>query len=336
MSSPNSTPQNEAKSAPDLDLQLQADAQLRAMGVDTGSTTTIKTPDCGRYCSNNIRLSVALCALGFTLRDDAEPVTRVAELYFRKRPTCKLCQRGDRRHDHVDVAFYHAPEPAAGSPITMLKDSNNEPLKFTAVDIEAWWRFRDPDSPSGSKFSIPGFDDSLNAIRRVLECREWLLCIVHGSRRIENAHFNKDQVVTTSIRFASVIRACGFPLVGFEKMPGRGNDRFVFPSRAVKVVDLIHKCHAQEESDPDASIVTAAHDLPYPDRRDDGKDLCIDWMLWALEYHGRLLRKVKAATLMVEIREKGESDMPTVSGEHVCRIHSEMPGTLRREFIEHF
>src|ERR1043166_4431312 len=199
---------------------------------------SLKNPDTGRYASNNIRLSAVLCALGFPLRDDAQPCERIVEYKFKRRANCLACLRNDK-HEHVDIRFWHSPTPIAGAPITQIKHEGKD-LVLSATDVDAWWRYP-------GKYTIIGFDDALNAMRRVFEAREWLAAALKGTRAIVNQRFSRNSVITTSLRFASAIRACGFELLAFEKMPGRENDRFVFPGKAARVVDLIAKCHDSRE-----------------------------------------------------------------------------------------
>src|SRR5581483_5593420 len=107
-----------------------------------------------------------------------------------------------------------------------------------------------------------------------------------------------------------VLRASGFALIGFEKARP---SHFVFPAKAVRVIELLD-CAEQS-------------DKTYSDRRDDGMDLCVDWMLWALKYRDWLARMVSDPNCipMIEMRD----------GEKVLRISSRMPEKLQREWISY-
>jgi hypothetical protein len=232
-----------------------------------------------------------LCCLGFPIRDDAEPVSVTIDVEAQT-PV---------------VIFWHSPEPVPESPVLAVVP----PLTLVAIDVEAWWRYP-------GKFSIPGFDDALSAIRKVFEAREWLLSLIWQQRLIVNQRFSKNAVVTGSLHYASAIKASGFDLIAFEKGPGRGNDRFVFPAKAVKIVELI-----------DAAERTPSHLSPLTSHeRPSDADPCVDWMLWALKYHDRLARMVKqaAAMPMIEMRE----------GDHVMRLNAKMPRALKRDFMRHW
>jgi hypothetical protein len=263
----------------------------------------VKNPDTGRVASNNIRLSAALWALGFPPRLDAQPCERTIEFEFKRRENCAACRRRDK-HEHIDVIFWHAANILPDAPV--LQTSPN----LRAIDVLAWWKYP-------AKYSIEGFDDALTAMRRVFETREWLLQLIKGGRTIVNQHHAKNAIVTGSLRSAAIIKACGFDLIGFENVGAAQvprNCRFIFPAKATRVAELIERSSAK----------SSEH---YSDRRADGRDLCIDWMLWALEYHSRLMQLVRqCGGAMIEMRD----------GERVCRFHSQMPKTLRREVLRHF
>jgi len=249
---------------------------------------TQKSPDGPRFASTNIRLSSALCALGFSLRDDVQPVSVVINV----------------EATNPAITFWHRYEPEPDSAIanaTYVEHGERKPLKIVAIDVQAWWQYP-------GKFSIPGFDDALNAVRRVLEQREWFLKLIFGSCRITNQRFDRNSVVTDSLHTASILKACGYELLAFEKMPGRGNDRFVFPSKCVGIVEQVERYHTP--------------------RRDDGRDSCADWMLSGLRFFDLLARRVREAGAMpmIEMRD----------GNRCAQFSAQMPRTMKREFLRHF
>jgi hypothetical protein len=252
------------------------------------ASITHRSPDGPRFASTNIRMSAALCALGFTIRDDVQPVSVVINV----------------EADHPAITFWHRPDPDPASALanaTYEEHGERKPLKIVAIDVEAWWRYP-------GKFSIPGFDDAINGVRRVLEQREWILQLIFGSRRIANQHFDRNSVVTNSLHTASILKACGFEMLAFEKMPGRGNDRFVFPAKCVGIVEQVERYCSP--------------------RRDDGRDSCADWMLSGLRFFDLLVKRVREAGAMpmIEMRD----------ADRVAQFSSQMPRLMRKEFLRHF
>ncbi|HKP92328.1 MAG TPA: hypothetical protein VJS88_00400 [Chthoniobacterales bacterium] len=249
--------------------------------------TIQKAPDGPRFPSTNIRLSAALCALGFSLRDDVQPVSVVINVEAQS----------------PAITFWHRYEPEPDSALanaTYEEHGEHKPLKIVAIDVLAWWNYP-------GKYSIPGFDDAISAIRRVLEHREWLLALIFGSRRITNQRFDRNSVVTDSLHTASILKACGFELLALEKV-GTRSCRFVFPAKAVGIVEQVERYCSP--------------------RRDDGRDSCADWMLSGLRFFDLLARRVKesAKMPMIEMRD----------GERVAQFSSQMPRTMKREFLRHF
>ncbi|HEX3817542.1 MAG TPA: hypothetical protein VHW03_04570 [Chthoniobacterales bacterium] len=195
-----------------------------------------------RYPSANIRLSAALCAMGFAVKAEAEPCTVTIDVATRRRT----------------VTFWHEPELPPDAPVARTLQ------KLKAIDVDGWWRMP-------GKYSIEGYDDALTAMRRVQEMREWLLGLIHGSRSLPNRAHGRGEVATPSLHIASAIKACGVPVIAYEKKTGL----FVFPKAAVAIAELIGRDAGRE--------TIAKH----------GADLCLDWMLWALKYHDWLLRMVR-------------------------------------------
>jgi hypothetical protein len=166
-----------------------------------------------RYPSSNIRLSAALCAMGFLVRSDAEPCTVTIDVGTSKRI----------------VTFWHDPQISPESPVAVTLP------KLQAVDVDGWWR-------TPGKYSIDGFDDALTAMRLVQQTREWLLSVIHGTIAVPNRARGRGEVATTSLHVASVLKACGQQLIAFEKR----ERRFIFPKPAVLLAELIAKDAGRE------------------------------------------------------------------------------------------
>ena len=255
-----------------------------------------------RYPSRNIRLSAALCALGFAVKHDAEPCTVTIDAITHKRV----------------VTFWHDPVMPPDSAIAL--DLQKRKLEVKAIDIDAWWRTPD-------RYTIAGYDDALNAMRSVLEAREWLLGLVHGSQRLSNDRLRVSdaraksepragQVKTSDLHIASVIRAAGVPVVAYEKR----DRRFIFPKAAIPIAELI----AQESDERASVIVNKQRDTV----NQHGRDLCVDWMLWALKYRDWLHGFVRNP-LCVPVLEFREDD-------RVAMMSANLPEKQQRELLSHF
>jgi hypothetical protein len=240
------------------------------------------------YPSRNIRLSAALCAMGFALRMDSEPATVVVD-FETKQPV---------------VTFWHEHTLPPDAPVAKTFAAIGKILTVAHVGI--WWA-------NPGKYSIEGYDDALSAMRSVFEARQWLIGVIKGEHQLENARFNKKSIVTESLHVASVIKGCGFPLIGFEKVNAR-NARFVFSNQASTIAALIER------------ELNSAPEAHHP--RPPAPDPCVDWMLWALKYRDWLQRIVRDPNCIPMIEKR--------DGERVCRISSAMPKTLRREFTRRF
>jgi hypothetical protein len=231
------------------------------------------------YESINIRLSAVLCAMGFALRDDAQPALPIVDSETRQ----------------TRIVFFHKPILPPDSEVTKTLP------KLTAAMIGLWWT--DP-----TKYLIEGYDDALLAMRRVFEAREFLIKVVKGAVRVPNDGRLQRSTVTESLHIASVIKACGEPLVAFDRKT------FVFKTEAARIAALID---AEENGNRSTRL---------ENQKVGGttKDLCVDWMLWALKYRdwlGRIVRNPECVP-MIERRH----------GDCFLRVRADMPKTLRREF----
>jgi hypothetical protein len=176
---------------------------------------------------------------------------------------------------------------------------------LTANHLGLWWT--DP-----KRFSVEGYDDALHAMRRVFEAREWLIKVVKGAIPVPRDGRLQRATVTESLHIASVIRACNQPLVAFD----RGT--FVFASKAAPIAALISSAENSKGSTR----------LENQKITETGADLCVDWMLVALKYRDWLHRIVRSKNCVPLIEKR--------DGERCLRISSQMPKTLRKEFLRRF
>ncbi len=131
-----------------------------------------------RFATHDIRLSAALCPLGFSLRLDAQPVGITINADTEKRV----------------VTFYHQDKTKLGN--------------FSARDVDLWWN-----SPTG-KYTIEGYDDALTAMRRVGVERARMIDV---AKRPQKYNPTRSAVVaTTSLHTASVLSACEIKLIGYD------------------------------------------------------------------------------------------------------------------------
>ncbi len=131
-----------------------------------------------RFATHDIRLSAALCPLGFSIRLDAQPVGITINADTEKRV----------------VTFYHQDKTTKGN--------------FSARDVDLWWN-----SPTG-KYTIDGYDDALTAMRRVGVERARMIDI---AKRPEKYSPSRNvSVATTSLHTASVLAACEVKLIGYD------------------------------------------------------------------------------------------------------------------------
>ena len=245
------------------------------------------------FASRNIRLSSALCSFGFALRVNSEPATVIID-FETQRPV---------------VTFWHETHLPDDSPIKKHLPT------LTALHLGLWWE-------EPAKYSVEGYDDALRAIRRVFEAREWLVGVIKGKFRAANAgttdgRIIRGSVATESLHIASVIKACGFDLLNFNK------GMFIFGPKAAPITEWIATAEQKfgESMNDDSTQSTRFLDS-------EGIDLCIDWMLAALKYRDWLHKIVRQQDCIPLIEKR--------DGERVLRISSAMPKTLRREFTKRF
>ncbi len=131
-----------------------------------------------RFATHDIRLSAALCPLGFSLRLDAQPVGITINADTEKRV----------------VTFYHQDKTKLGN--------------FSARDVDLWWN-----SPTG-KYTIEGYDDALIAMRRVGVERARMIDV--AKRPTKYNPTRSAVVATTSLHTASVLSACEIKLIGYD------------------------------------------------------------------------------------------------------------------------
>jgi hypothetical protein len=247
------------------------------------------------YECANIRLSSVLCTLGFLLRDDAQPALPIVDFETGKR----------------QVIFFHKPLLPPDAELAKRLP------KLTAALIGLWWS-------APAKYSIDGYDDALLAMRRVFETREFLIGVIKGAVQFsgDGRKINRS-VATESLHIASVIKACGIPLISFHQKT------FVFGPKAAPIAALIAASENEKQSTRLENQKVAAN-LPHsstlqPFNPSTPPDLCIDWMLWALKYRDWLGRIVRQPDC-VPVIEKRDRDC-------FMRLRADMPKTLRREFV---
>jgi hypothetical protein len=188
---------------------------------------------------------------------------------------------------------------------------------LTANHLGLWWT--DP-----KQFSVEGYDDALHAMRRVFEAREWLIKVVKGAIPVPKDGRLQRATITESLHIASVIRACNQPLVAFD----RGT--FVFASKAAPIAALISSAENSKSSTRlENQKVAMNQDLAAKAAIPAGvPDACVDWMLVALKYRDWLHRIVRSKGCVPLIEKR--------DGERCLRISSQMPKTLRKEFLRRF
>lgn len=156
----------------------------------------------GRFGTRDIRLSSALCCLGFALKIDKQPVSVTI----------------DGATERKIVTFWH--------------DDNSPSLdKISARDIELWW------CSTPGKFSIDGYDDALSAIRRVFVERELMIAISKKNWKPVSLFGNVDSIATKSLHTAAILTGCDITCSGYEK----SSQRWAFGKGAEVVMELIAK-----------------------------------------------------------------------------------------------
>jgi hypothetical protein len=221
----------------------------------------------------------------FVPRVDAEPATSVVD-FETKKPI---------------ITFWHEHTLPEDAPVAITFAAAGKIL--TATHVGMWWA-------EPAKYSIEGYDDALQAMRRVHETREWLLGVIKGWRRLMGSQrFARDSVSTSSLHVASAIMACKVPLLAFDRRT------FVFGKEAAPIAALIHEASQGASATGPAIVQRKTIDS-------FGRDLCIDWMLAALTCRDRLAGFVRQCVAQIEKRD----------GNRVLRLSSQMPKTLRREF----
>lgn len=131
-----------------------------------------------RFGTHDIRLSSALCALGFALKIDAQPCTVTI----------------DADKEQRIVTFFH--------------DGTTKLGDFTANHVDLWWN-----SPAG-KFSIEGYDDALEAMKQVHVSRGEM---IHISKHGPKYSLSKEvTLATSSLHTASILDACEIKCLGYD------------------------------------------------------------------------------------------------------------------------
>jgi hypothetical protein len=154
-----------------------------------------------RFSTNDIRLSAALCALGFSLKIDSQPILVTL----------------DADKDRKVIKFFHVGVAVIGN------------LKLEARFVDLWWN-----SPSG-KYTIEGYDDALTAMRRVGVERARMIDV---AKRPQKYNPTRSAVVaTTSLHTASILAVCEIKLIGYDP----SSRQWIFAKGAEVISDLIKK-----------------------------------------------------------------------------------------------
>ncbi len=154
-----------------------------------------------RFATHDIRLSSALCCLGFSLKIDSQPVAVTLDADNERRIT----------------TFFHLDQ----SEIKNIKAG-----KISARDVELWWS-------CPGKYEIEGYDDALKAIHRVHVEREAMIGL--SKRKLGTIQSNNGQVATSSLHMASIIAACEIKPIGYET----STRRWVFGKGAEVIAGLV-------------------------------------------------------------------------------------------------
>ncbi len=163
----------------------------------------------GSFKTQDIRLSSALCTLGFMLRVNEQPVDRTWQANQEREIVTFL-------HDSVNLDLER-------------RQTDLKLTKFAAADVELWWT-----SPRG-KYSIDGYDDALNAIQGVFHNRAKMI-LASKDYKTPSRPMGQD-LATGSLHAASIIVSCGHSLLGYE----RPTKRWIFGKKSVPVIELILK-----------------------------------------------------------------------------------------------
>jgi len=131
-----------------------------------------------RFATRNIQLSSALCALGFSLKIDTQPVSITI----------------DADKERRIATFFH--------------EGNTKLGDFLAIHVDLWWN-----SPPG-KYTIVGYDDALTAMKRVHGERARMIDI--SKRQQKYSSTRNTAVATQSLHSASVLGACEIELIGYD------------------------------------------------------------------------------------------------------------------------
>ncbi len=181
-----------------------------------------------RFGTSDIRLSSALCCLGFTLKLEAQPVAVTID--------------ADRPNQPI-ITFFHEDE----SQIPGLRAG-----KITARTIELWWS-------CPGKYEIQGYDDALAAIHRVHVAREAMI-LASKDRRGAPPH-QSGRVATNSLHTASIIAACEIKPLGYEPTARR----WIFGKGAEVIADLIKNFKTERPNKSDLCIDWMLEALRYRD-----------------------------------------------------------------------
>lgn len=218
-----------------------------------------------RFSTHDIKLSSALCALGFALKLESQPIGVTI----------------DADKERRIVTFFHEDKTQLGN--------------FSARSVELWWY-----SPK-CKYEIEGYDDALEAMRRVHKERAQLIAVAKNPLNVQSRN---GSVATGSLHMAAILAACEIKLVGYE----RSTRRWLFAKGAEAIAEFVKRGGK-------------------PASRPMKNDLCIDWMLEALRFRDWLAQLVRDPENipLIEMRD----------GERILQISSGMDEREQRKWISH-
>jgi hypothetical protein len=155
-----------------------------------------------RFATRDIRLSSALCCLGFDVKIGAQPIATTI----------------DAEREQRIVTFFHEDQSL---------NTGLQAKKISARDVELWWS-------APGKFSIEGYDDALTAIHRLHRERERMIAIAKWPDNLERSQFS-GKVATRSLHTAAILASCEIKLVGYESR----SRQWIFGKGSEVIADLI-------------------------------------------------------------------------------------------------
>ncbi len=181
-----------------------------------------------RFGTNDIRLSSALCCLGFALKLEAQPVAVTID--------------ADRPNTPI-ITFFHEDQSTIQGLIAG---------KISARTVELWWS-------SPGKYEIEGYDDALKAMHRVHVAREAM--IMASKAQTSRMAYHNGEIGTKSLHTASIIAACEIKPIGYEI----ATRRWIFEKGAGIIAEQIRNFKTERPNKSDLCIDWMLEALRYRD-----------------------------------------------------------------------